>query len=213
MKTNWRIFVGIILVLFGGLALAQTQGWLVMEGSMWATLTGALFGVIGLGFLYVLISDRNNWWAAIPGVTLLGLSATVLVPSFAPGMGRYMGGVFLGSIAVAFWVVFAMRRDYWWAIIPAGTLTTLALVAGIPSIKGFDVGALFFLGLALTFGALGLVQVNGKRMTWPFIPGGIMLLMGLLIGFSASSFIGYLWPAVLILGGVVIVWRAMRKAS
>jgi hypothetical protein len=56
----------------------------------------------------------------------------------------------LGGIGLAFWPI--SRRQERWALIPAGVLTTLAVVTFLPDLVGTDsTPGIFFLGLALTF--------------------------------------------------------------
>jgi len=36
-----------------------------------------------------------------------------------------------------------------------------------------------------------------------------LLIMGILIGVSFEAALGYIWPFVLIVGGAVLLWRAL----
>jgi hypothetical protein len=47
-------------------------------------------------------------------------------------------------------------------------------------------------------------------MRWAFIPGVILLIMGLLIALSSANLINVIAPLALIVGGGVLVWRAFR---
>ena len=74
-------------------------------------------------------------------------------------------------------------------------------------------GATLFIGLALTFGLLGLIPVNNQRMGWPFIPAAACLFVALIILASAGNLINYLWPVALILGGGFLLLRAFTKRA
>ena len=39
---------------------------------------------------------------------------------FGDKLGAWGGALFLGSIGLAFWVIYFVRRDFWWAVIPGG---------------------------------------------------------------------------------------------
>ena len=114
---------GIVLVIVGVLVLLQNFGYLnVLRGLIWA---GA-FGLGGLVFLSVFVSEAERWWAVIPGLTLLGLALLIGLDELFPGLdGDWGGMLFLGMIALSFWLIYVRVRGAWWAIIPAGVLTTL----------------------------------------------------------------------------------------
>lgn len=200
------IILGALLVVAGLVFLAQNLGLLgSMENLIWVV----LFGLGGLAFLYVFAANREQWWAIIPGFTLLGLAALI---GFGESLGALGGAFFLGAIGLAFWVIYALRRDFWWAIIPAGALTTLAVVAAIAdTLDGMVVGGLFFLGLAATFALVYLLPNPEGRAKWALIPAGILGVMGLLLILSLGNLFNYVMPAALILFGIVLVGRVLIK--
>jgi len=201
-----RIVGGILLIAAGVLFLLQNLGIFAVGDYLWPF----LFGAGGLVFLYVFLTDRANWWAIIPGFTLLGLAAMMALNQFVPQVGETWGAaLFLGGIGLAFWVVYFTNQEHWWAVIPGGVLFTIALVAGLSSIlEGIETGGVFFLGLGLTFALLSFLPTPEGRMKWALIPAGVLLVMGLLITAAATAIINYLWPAALILGGIYLLFRA-----
>jgi hypothetical protein len=212
--SNWRYFVGGGLLLMGVIALLQVLGIIPTDGSFGALLFGVLFAGVGVAFLSLLANSRQNWWAVIPGVVLISLGVLILLGAFAPGIADAIGGaVFLGGISLAFWLVFILTPKNWWAIIPAGVLLTLAAVTLIPENAGIETGGIFFLGLAVTFLALALIPVEGKRMSWPLIPGGILFVMGILLLLTQTDLINYIWPIALILVGLFMVIRPYLRRS
>jgi hypothetical protein len=208
MRSSWdfRYLVGVGLIVVGGLLMLQTMGILDVGGLLWA----ALFAAAGIAFLFALFQDRSRWWAVIPGLTLLGLAAAIasgdLFPRFAAVAG---GAIFLGSLALAFSVIFLLRPDFWWAIIPAGTLATLAVVTGVADrLAGVDSGGILFLGLAATFLILYLLPEGRGRQRWSIFPAAVLGLMGLGTGLLSGSVARLVWPAVLILLGLYFILRA-----
>lgn len=209
---NWvssRILWGILLVAGGILFLLQNMGLLEVGGLFWA----AVLGAGGLGFLSVFIADRQNWWALIPGLVLLGIATIVFLDFAAPQLTGRLGGVIvLGSIGLAFLLIYLLNREHWWAIIPGGVMFTLALVAGLNEVlTGFDAGGIFFLGLGLTFLLVALLPTEHGRMKWAFIPAGILLGMGLLVMLALSTWVNYVWPVALILAGLFLVFRTLQS--
>ena len=205
-RFDLRIVWGMLLIVAGLLFLAQSLG---LIPSAWGALWAVVFGVAGLAFVAWLFVDRRQWWAIIPGLTLLGLAGVIVLSMLTPEEnGGWAGAVFLGAIGLSFVIVYIMRRDFWWALIPAGALMTLALVALSTSfMTGLESGALLFIGLGVTFGIVALVPTPDGRMTWALIPAGILGVMGILIALALGSLLNYVWPIALIIVGVYILIR------
>jgi len=205
-----RVIGGILLIAAGVLFLLQNIGIL---GADIAFTWPLLFGAGGAVFLYVFLTNRANWWAVIPGFVLLSLAAVIALDQFAPQVEETWGGaIFLGGIGLAFWVVYFFKREHWWAIIPGGVLLTIALVAGLSSVlEDIEMGGVFFLGLGLTFALLSFLPTPEGRMKWALIPAAVLLVMGLLITAAATAVLNYLWPAVLILAGLYLIFRTFAS--
>ncbi len=205
-----RTVGAILLIVVGILLLLQNLGILV---GIVALIWSLIFGAGGVVFLYVFLSDRTHWWAIIPGFGLLGLAALIALDQFWPRVGDVLGGtIFLGGIGLAFWVIYFLNREHWWAVIPGGVMFTIALVAGLDSVfEGAETGGVLFLGLGLTFGLLSLLPTPQGRMKWALIPAAVLLVMGLLITAATAGILEYLWPAALILVGLYLLFRMFRS--
>jgi hypothetical protein len=211
---NWRTIVGVGMVLLGILALLQVFGYLPTNGDFVGLIFGFLFAGAGAAFLTLLGRNRENWWAAIPGLVLLSLGALILSGIFFPAFASNFGGtLFMGGLSLAFLVVYFMNRENWWAIIPGGVLLTIAAITALDRVPALDTGGIFFLGLAATFAVLALIPVEGRRMSWPWIPAAVLAVMGILISVAAANLINYLWPVALILGGLLLLGRAILRRS
>jgi hypothetical protein len=194
------------LLILGGLLLLLENLNFFRVGELFVAL---LFGFGGLAFLSVYLQNRTNWWAIIPGVVLLTLGVMISMSELAPRFSEtWEGAFFLGAISLAFWLVYLANRSNWWAIIPAGVLLTLAVVAGLDELAGGkEFEGLFFIGIGLTFALLGLLPQPGVNLRWAFIPAGILIVFGLLIGTAAVGLINYVWPVALILAGLFTILR------
>ncbi|HKG53797.1 MAG TPA: hypothetical protein VKB04_06020 [Anaerolineales bacterium] len=196
-----RLLLGVLLVLGGLLSLLDAMNVISNGGGIF---WGLIFCVGGLIFLYMLINNRENWWAAFPAFTLLGLAVSSFLPK---SLGAYDGLVFFAGISLGFWWVYFTGKERWWAIIPAGVLLTLGIVSTVNNTSSdLATGGLFFLGLGLTF-ILVAILPGGKGRSWALIPGAILLLFGALLGTPLRGLTGYLWPAVLIILGGFFVLR------
>jgi len=207
-KFNLRILFGGLLIMVGVLFLLQQLNFIP---DSWDLIWALVFGVAGVAFLYAFWSDRSQWWPLIPGIGLISLSVLMVVEEFLPG-SDWVGAIFLGGIGISFWVIYALRRENWWAVIPGGVLVTLAIVAGVdPYVSGDFGGGIFMIGLGLTFAIVGVLQTQHGPMKWAFIPAGVLFLIGIFLISPMMPLFRYLWPSVLILAGVFFIVRNFWK--
>jgi hypothetical protein len=204
-----RMVGGILAIIVGILLLLQNFGILgVVVALIWAL----IFAAAGLVFLYVFVTDRVNWWAVIPGLALLGIAALIALDEFWPQVGDAVGGtLFLGALGLAFWIIYFINREHWWAVIPGGVLFTLALVTVASYVLGGDwAGGVFFLGLGATFGLIYFIPTPHGRMKWALIPAAVLVVMGVLITAVATGGLAFLGGAILILIGLYFLFRMFR---
>lgn len=208
-KVDWRIIVGIILLVVGALTLLQSLGVLKFSGSIALVILGAFFAAAGAVFLYVFFQDRKLWWPLIPGCSLIGLAGAILLPML-PGLTAWSGPVFfLGMIALSFWIIYILDHTSWWAIIPGGVLASLALSLAVGQyLQMIGVGAMF-LGLAVTFALVALLPTGTEKNTWAWIPALTLFLMSLFFGFLQTPYGMYVWPIVMIVGGAAVLIKAL----
>jgi len=224
MQSSKRyIVLGVVLIALGALALLQNLGFFnlfdvlpyisIEPGDVVGTvLVTLLFAGAGMIFLVVFVVNlHRNWWAVIPGFTLLGLAALI---AFGNRLGEASAGMFLGAIGLSFLVIYLVRREFWWAIIPAGVLLTLAVM--IPVISAFPGApmlgpALLFFGLALTFLLVFLLPSEEERRTWALYPAGILAVIGVLLLLSLGNLINILGGLALIAGGGYLMLRAFKR--
>ncbi len=198
-RFDYRIILGLLLVLGGGLLLMQTTGYLKNATDLF---WGAIFLLGGAAFLSVVIG--GEWWGLFPGMTLLSVGVVIL---FGNRLGDFAGAVVLGGIALAFWLVYILDRSRWWSLIPAGVLSALAVVSFLPNRIGvFETGGVFFLGLALTFLLVALLA--GYR--WAYYPAAALGVIGILATASLMDLANYIWAIALIAAGGFLIFRFFR---
>lgn len=160
-----RIILGVLLIAGGGLALAQTMGYLENASDLF---WGGIFLAAGLAFLSLLLG--GHWWASFPGFTLAALGVLILLPDSLEDLG---GAIFLGGIALSFWYVYMTSRvERWWAIIPGGVLTALALLILASSYFDEYSGAIVLGGIGITF--FIVYATSPSERWWALIPGGVL---------------------------------------
>jgi hypothetical protein len=211
-----RLAAGVLLVAVGVLVLLQNLD--VIRSGL-SLLWSLLFLAGGAIFTYLYFKDRANWWAIIPGFTLLGLGVLILLSWAWPGIGDTLGTtLFLGAIGASFFVIYANHREHWWPIIPGGVLITVAFSTLLEDLlrPAFDTGSLVLIGIGVTFLLVYLLSPSEKRLTWALYPAGILAAIGVIIGISTSPLMTFVGPVVLLAIGVYMVYRAVTarpKAS
>jgi hypothetical protein len=195
-----RTQLGVGLVLLGLLALLSNFGLFAGLGAIVGML---LFGAAGVLVIGMYRRDPGRVWTLPVGFGLLGLAvATLELP--------WSGGAFLGAIGLGFLAIWLLdeERQAWWALIPAGVLITLGLVATWDEMvggRGEVGGTIFFLGLAATFAALYLLpSVQQRWAIWPALGLGVVAVLTL--SFSG----GWIAPIVLIAAGAWMLTRQSR---
>ena len=210
-RFDFRLAIGGVLILMGGLLLLQQMGILSGDISViWASLLIAA----GVVFLAVFALNRQHWWALIPGLTLLGVG---IIP-FLPDEYTYLGGsIMLGAVGLSFFMIYLFHHEHWWAIIPGGVLMTLAFSAYLVfqlgnTIAGIEVdkvvlGSAFFLGLSITFLLVAILPNPTGRMKWALIPSAALLLTALTAAsFRLQQIMVYVWPVALVLAGIYLIY-------
>lgn len=182
--------VGILLVTLGVLALLSNVGVLDGVGSV---LGAILFAAVGV-LLVRVYARRDQIWALPAAFTFFGLAAAALVD------GPLSGSYFLALMGAGFLFLYAIERRHWWAIIPGGTLVSLAVVAGIDELAlAIDAGPVLFLGLAVTF--LAVYAVGQRWAVWPALVLGVIAVVAL------STAASWVLPVLLIGAGIYLLYR------
>ncbi len=195
----------------GGVMIFLALTTLLVDSTVSDEWVGSLFlWMISASFLIVYLSNRARIWALIVAYATFILG---IAPLMAIG-GRdaaYFGPVFLAAVALPFFIVYFRSEGNWWAIIPAGALTTVAVVAAL-AISGFIqdarqggiANALLMGGLAVTFAVVWLR--NAK--SW----ARIVAIALAVVAVASIFFVTYsriFWPVVIILAGIYLLYIAL----
>jgi hypothetical protein len=202
-----RLIWGLSLIAIGAFFLMQQLGWFgAVQFPFWAF----AFGLLGVIFLVTFVGDRRQWWALIPGCILLGLAMTIVNGETEILSDAQASALFLFSIGLPFLLIYLIDRRMWWALIPGGVLSVIAVITLLTSreLSGTTITAIILFGLAIVFGVLRFVTRANPFMGWATWVAVILALIGALVlvtGPQAAAIIG---PAVLIGLGVFLLARA-----
>ncbi len=195
----WAAF----LVLAGIFLLLRNLGVFAQWGDLaW----GALFALAGLGFLGWFLSRVECWWRAIPAFMLLGIGAGIIIQWRNIELGAWNTPLVLFGMALGFWAVLLVRREYWWALIPAGVLTVLAVELGLWNrLDPIWRMAVLYLGIGLVFLLLYVIRHAGADTRWAAVPAAALLLLGLVTvmqGAPLPLLLKQWWPILLAVAGL-----------
>jgi hypothetical protein len=204
-KNWWALIPGGVM-----LFLAMTTLLVDNVGGEWIG-SLSLF-LIALSFLVVYLNNHTRTWALLVAYVMFVLS---IAPAMASGGGdtaAYFGSVFLFAIAFPFFIVYFREAKSWWAIIPAGVMTTLAVITTLAiagwitdSNQGGYANAILMGGLAATFAVVWLRHAKD----WAKIASIILAALAIASLFFAT-YSEILWPVAIILGGAYLLLTALR---
>lgn len=205
---NWWALIPGGVMLF----LALTTLLVDTVGGEWV---GAMFLLlIGLAFLAVYLNNQTRIWALIVAYVFGVLS---IAPMLAAGgeIAAYFGSVFLFGVALPFFILYFRSMDNWWAIIPAGALSVVGVVvtlaiAGLihDGTSGGYINAFLMAGLAVIFAILWLRH----NKAWAKIVAIVLAAVAVASVFFVSSY-EIFWPVAIILGGIYLLYTAMRPKT
>ncbi len=210
------LIVGGFLIVMGLVLLLQNFGF-VMFGALLTLFWASAFAIGGAIFITVFIRDQNNWWALIPGFTLLGLAIMVGFDLIASDYASVLGApIFMASIGLGFFAVYAAQRENWWAIIPGGVLMSIAAMIFLEeAFPGPEWVGVMFWGMAATFALLAILPVQQEKMHWAFIPAVVLFLIGAFfllpsLGTTPFTILSILGPIAMVGFGLYILYRIVR---
>ncbi len=201
---NW----GLLFPAVGAGAIAATI-WMAEAHVPGDFIGGTFMAAISLPFLVAFLTGpRENWWALIPGWTLLAIAGIVFAANRVPD--ELMASLVMFAIGLPFVVVYLVRRTQWWALIPGGIMTALGVVLLFANIlRGELFAALMMLGFATPFFA---VYYFNRKHWWALIPGGVMLTIAVALLTVAIPIAEAMRPNVMgaiMFGGIGLVFGAL----
>ncbi len=184
---------GVILILAGGLFLAQNMGYLEeLPLNTWVI----IFSVLSLLFFATyFINGVKEWGWLFPAFIFAGLALTMAMTTQGVESGAVGAPVLIG-VGLPFVVVYFLnRQENWWALIPAWVLTMVAVLILISDrVPGELIGAFVMLAIGLPFLVVYLIN---REHWWALIPGGIMVALAAVILLSTRASGQFVAPLIM----------------
>jgi hypothetical protein len=178
MKGNIvKIFWGGVLILLGGLSLADKLGYINLESitnQMWSiifTVTSVAF------FLSYFMSGVKQWGWLFPALIFaaLGLIMSLILGDIESPI---IALPILLSIAIPFYVGYLVNRKHWRLLITAWILTVISVIPQLSETVHSDlIGPIFLYATALPFFIIYLVN---RQRRWALITAASAALIGTL---------------------------------
>lgn len=205
---NWWALIPGGVMLF----LALTTLLVNSAGGEWV---GSLFlFMLAVSFLVVYLTNRTRTWALLVAY-ILGVLSIAPAMSSAGEKGAYFGAIFLFAIAVPFFVLYFRSAANWWAIIPAGVMTVIAIITALAIAgvirnqnQGGYANAILMGGIAVPFAVLWLRHAKA----W----AKVVTIVLVLVAAASIFFVTYyniFWPVAIILGGIYLFYTALRPRT
>jgi hypothetical protein len=200
----------------GGVMLFLALVTLLVDstGGEWV---GALFlFMIAFSFFLVYLNNQTRTWALLVAY-ITGVLGIAPLMSTGSRNADYFGPLFLFAVALPFFVVYFRSAANWWAIIPAGSIGTVAFIAvlaiaGLIHENGSDgfvstglANAILMSGLAATFAVVWLRH----EKPWAKVVTIVLAMLAVTSVFF-GSYSQFFWPVAIILVGAYLLYTALR---
>jgi hypothetical protein len=184
-----NLLLGILLLLAGGLVLAQNLGFIPeFTDNIWILVFAGL-SVLFFGAYFA--SGLKNWPWLFPACILGGLALTVALAESGLENAMVAAPLMLGCALPFLGAYLVDRKRNWWALIPGWVLLVISLLlALVDSVPGELVAALILLSIAVPFLVIFGLDRTKK---WALIPAFVLAAVGfipLLASAVPGEFIG-----------------------
>ena len=197
----------------GGVMLFLSLITLLVDYTSTDEWIGALFlFMVAISFFVVYLNNRTQWWALLVAY-ITGVLGIAPLMSVGGRNAEYFGSVFLFAVALPFFVLYFRSAQNWWAIIPAGAVSVVAVIATLAiaglindANSGGYIGAFLMGGLSATFAVVWLRD----HKDWARVVTIVLAVLAVSSIFFVSYFQTF-WPFVFIAGGIYLLYLALRK--
>lgn len=200
------LVLGGLLIVIGVMALLET----VTDLGAWVWV--AVLTIGGFGVYAVYAMDRTEKWMLIISYAMLAVAGLVTLLTLEVLDDPYVATYVLLAIALPFLAAFLFNRTNWGLLIPAYVLTVVGVFVPLTELGVLDDNltvTYILLAIAIPF---FVVFIRNTKNWWALIPGGILAIIGLSFLIAEAS-VEYIFAAVMIVAGILIVVRQFTKGE
>jgi len=200
------LVLGGLLIIFGVMALLET----LTDLGAWVWV--AVLIIAGLAVYAIYATDRTEKWLLIISYAMLAVAGLVTLLTLEVLDDPYVATYVLLAIALPFLVAFLADRTRWGLLIPFYVLLVVGVMVPLTELGVLDDNltvTYILLAVAIPF---FVVFLRNTKNWWALIPGGILAIVGLSFLIAEAS-VEYIFAAVLIVAGILIVVRQFTKAE
>lgn len=200
------LVLGGLLIIFGVMALLET----LTDLGAWVWV--AVLIIAGLAVYAIYATDRTEKWLLIISYAMLAVAGLVTLLTLEVLDDPYVATYVLLAIALPFLMAFLADRTRWGLLIPFYVLLVVGVMVPLTELGVLDDNltvTYILLAIAIPF---FVVFLRNTKNWWALIPGGILAIVGLSFLIAEAS-VEYIFAAVLIVAGILIVVRQFTKAE
>lgn len=166
---------------------------------------------LGAAFLISYIIHRNNIYL-VTGLTIAGIGVNLVLARFYPDIDLEWF-LILFELGILFLILYYNNKSkgfiYVGLILPALAIYTLS-----KQFLNIDTEWILFFLLSFSFYLMYIIVHRKEVNRWPLVPSGILAAWGLIFlltsdvfGLGFWSLLSFIWPAILILIGIRIIFN------
>lgn len=208
MPTRRDYTIGIVLILIGGLFLLANFTEISMKDSFMI--------LVGLALLIGYYSKRHSGYL-IAGLVVLSIGVSQVVDTYKLVSVDISGFTFFVALGIAFLILYFVKNVRGF-IYPGCILVAMGLFKLLEEGLGYTMPWAFTLFIGVSFYFVYLIETRRLGQKWPLIPGTILIVISGLtylvtedvVTISVWESLSYIWPALLILIGLKIIYNNIK---
>lgn len=171
-----------------------------------------LLSILGLGLLVGYYYKKNTGFL-ISGLVILGIGVNSIADRLIANI-NLSGFITLTGLGFIFLLLY-FANNIKGFVYPGCILPAIGTFSLIDSLLNIDIGWLFFLLLSISFYLIYIFEHRKNNVKWPLIPASILLAFSALTFLTSINIFGiglweiliYIWPAILIIIGIRLIYN------
>ncbi len=200
--------LGIVLILIG-IVIFVLNIDIIPNDVLWVA--------IGVGFIIGFCFNKHTSYLIL-GMIFLGRGITLLINEYTITSVGLWGVAFIGSIGIGFLILYFIKKAKG-LIYPGSILSALAIFSLFDDIYDAEIGWLFFLLLALAFYTIYFLESRKRGSSLALVTGNVLIIVSGFVFLTSKNVFGtslwralsFIWPVILILIGVRIIYNKLKN--